>query len=48
MTRSFMSKIEKLLGLNRDIPAPDMNTNAQTMAWMTDEYASSTATHRRA
>ena len=38
MTRSFMSKIEKLLGPNRDIPAPDMNTNAQTMAWMMDEY----------
>jgi glutamate dehydrogenase (NAD(P)+) len=33
-----MSKIEKVLGPNRDIPAPDVNTNAQTMAWMMDEY----------
>jgi glutamate dehydrogenase (NAD(P)+) len=33
-----MDKIEKVLGPNRDIPAPDVNTNAQTMAWMMDEY----------
>jgi glutamate dehydrogenase (NAD(P)+) len=33
-----MAKIEKVLGPNRDIPAPDVNTNAQTMAWMMDEY----------
>jgi glutamate dehydrogenase (NAD(P)+) len=38
IARSFMSKIEKVLGPNRDIPAPDVNTNAQTMAWMMDEY----------
>src|SRR3954469_10058920 len=38
IARSFMDKIEKLLGPNRDIPAPDVNTNAQTMAWMMDEY----------
>jgi glutamate dehydrogenase (NAD(P)+) len=38
ITRSFMSKIEKVLGPTRDIPAPDVNTNAQTMAWMMDEY----------
>src|ERR687893_1719444 len=33
-----MDKIEKVLGPTRDIPAPDVNTNAQTMAWMMDEY----------
>jgi glutamate dehydrogenase (NAD(P)+) len=33
-----MDKIEKVLGPNRDIPAPDVGTNAQTMAWMMDEY----------
>ena len=33
-----MDKIEKLLGPDRDIPAPDVGTNAQTMAWMLDEY----------
>jgi glutamate dehydrogenase (NAD(P)+) len=38
ITRSFLDKIEKVLGPNRDIPAPDVNTNAQTMAWMMDEY----------
>jgi glutamate dehydrogenase (NAD(P)+) len=38
VTRSFIDKIEKVLGPTRDIPAPDMNTNAQVMAWMMDEY----------
>ncbi len=38
ITRSFVSKIAKLLGPTRDIPAPDVGTNAQTMAWMMDEY----------
>lgn len=38
VTRSFIDKIEKILGPTRDIPAPDVNTNAQVMAWMMDEY----------
>jgi glutamate dehydrogenase (NAD(P)+) len=38
VARSFMSKIEKVLGPTRDIPAPDVNTNAQVMAWLMDEY----------
>jgi glutamate dehydrogenase (NAD(P)+) len=38
IARSFMNKIEKVLGPTRDIPAPDVNTNAQTMAWFMDEY----------
>ena len=38
ISRSFMDKVEKVLGPNRDIMAPDLNTNAQTMAWMMDEY----------
>jgi len=38
VARSFMDKIEKVLGPTRDIPAPDVNTDAQTMAWMMDEY----------
>jgi glutamate dehydrogenase (NAD(P)+) len=38
VARSFMSKVDKVLGPTRDIPAPDVNTNAQTMAWMMDEY----------
>jgi glutamate dehydrogenase (NAD(P)+) len=38
ITRSFMDKIQKVLGPTRDIPAPDVGTNAQVMAWMMDEY----------
>lgn len=38
LTRSFVSKIHLLLGPSRDIPAPDMNTNPQVMAWIMDEY----------
>ena len=38
MTRRFTLNISYLLGVNRDIPAPDLNTNAQTMAWIMDAY----------
>ena len=38
VTRSFIDKIEKVLGPTRDIAAPDVGTNAQVMAWMMDEY----------
>jgi glutamate dehydrogenase (NAD(P)+) len=38
IARAFMDKVEKVLGPQRDIPAPDVGTNAQTMAWMMDEY----------
>jgi len=38
ITRDFVRKVDKLLGPTRDIPAPDVNTNAQVMAWMMDEY----------
>jgi glutamate dehydrogenase (NAD(P)+) len=33
-----MDKVEKLLGPTRDIPAPDVGTDAQVMAWLMDEY----------
>ena len=39
LTRRFTNTISYLLGVNRDIPAPDMNTDAQTMAWMMDAYS---------
>src|SRR5438270_3043489 len=42
MTRRFTNAIGHVLGTNRDIPAPDMNTNAQVMAWFMDGYS---ATH---
>ena len=38
MTRRYTSHISYILGINRDIAAPDMNTNAQIMAWMMDAY----------
>jgi len=37
LTRRYALNLEHLLGPNRDIPAPDMGTNAQT-AWMMDAY----------
>jgi len=37
-TRDFVHKIDRVIGPMRDIPAPDVNTNAQVMAWMMDEY----------
>ena len=40
LTRSFVRAIDDIIGPQRDIPAPDMNTNAQTMAWIMDEYSS--------
>ncbi|MDQ1438829.1 MAG: glutamate dehydrogenase [Acidimicrobiaceae bacterium] len=40
MTRRFTLAISHVLGVNRDIPAPDVNTNAQVMAWMMDAYSS--------
>jgi glutamate dehydrogenase (NAD(P)+) len=40
LTRRFTQAISYLLGVNRDIPAPDVNTDAQTMAWMMDAYSS--------
>ncbi len=38
VSKSYMSKIDLVVGPYRDIPAPDMNTNAQVMAWMMSEY----------
>lgn len=38
-TRSFTSRIAIVLGPHRDIPAPDMGTDAQVMAWIVDEYS---------
>jgi glutamate dehydrogenase (NAD(P)+) len=39
LTRKFISRISRILGPYRDIPAPDMYTNAQTMAWIFDEIS---------
>jgi glutamate dehydrogenase (NAD(P)+) len=39
VTRKFVDRISRMLGPDRDIPAPDVNTNAQVMAWIMDQYA---------
>jgi glutamate dehydrogenase (NAD(P)+) len=39
LTRRFTTEISVLIGPERDIPAPDVNTNAQVMAWMMDTYS---------
>ena len=39
LTRRYTDMISHIIGPTRDIPAPDVNTNAQTMAWMMDRYS---------
>jgi glutamate dehydrogenase (NAD(P)+) len=39
MTRRYASEILPLIGPERDIPAPDMNTNEEVMAWIMDTYS---------
>ena len=39
ITRKFVERISREIGPQRDIPAPDVNTNAQVMAWIMDQYS---------
>ncbi len=39
LTRRYATEIELLIGPSSDIPAPDINTNSQTMAWIMDTYS---------
>ena len=39
LTRRYTTEISLLIGPDTDIPAPDVNTNPQTMAWMMDTYS---------
>ena len=39
LSRGYIRAIHDLIGPDRDIPAPDVNTNATVMGWMADEYA---------
>jgi glutamate dehydrogenase (NAD(P)+) len=42
LTRRYTSEIGLVIGPTRDIPAPDVNTNGQIMAWMMDTYSMNT------
>jgi len=39
LARGYVKAIAPIIGEKRDIPAPDVNTNGQTMSWMVDEYS---------
>jgi glutamate dehydrogenase (NAD(P)+) len=39
MTRRYTAELVEFIGPEKDVPAPDMNTNEQTMAWMMDTYS---------
>lgn len=39
LTRRFTTELIPIIGPDRDIPAPDVNTNQQTMAWLMDTYS---------
>ncbi|HEX9001228.1 MAG TPA: Glu/Leu/Phe/Val dehydrogenase, partial [Blastocatellia bacterium] len=39
MTRRYTAELIDFIGPERDVPAPDMNTNEQTMAWIMDTYS---------
>jgi len=39
LSRRFFRRISPIIGINIDIPAPDVNTNAQIMTWFMDEYS---------
>jgi glutamate dehydrogenase (NAD(P)+) len=38
LSRGYMRAVARYVGLRQDVPAPDVNTNPQIMAWMLDEY----------
>ncbi len=45
LSRGFMRNIARFVGINKDVPAPDVYTNPQIMAWMMDEYSILTGHH---
>ncbi|NTU69569.1 Glu/Leu/Phe/Val dehydrogenase [bacterium] len=48
LSRSYVRSLKNDLGPDTDIPAPDVNTNAQIMAWMMDEYSHLVGRHEPA
>jgi glutamate dehydrogenase (NAD(P)+) len=39
LTRKYVDQMQDVIGPTRDIPAPDVNTNPQVMAWIMDQYS---------
>lgn len=39
ISRNYIDAVAEIIGENRDVPAPDMNTSGKHMAWMMDEYS---------
>lgn len=39
LSKRYIDSIAEIIGENRDVPAPDMNTSSKHMAWMMDEYS---------
>lgn len=39
LTRKYVDQVHEIIGPMRDIPAPDVNTNPQVMAWVMDQYS---------
>ncbi|MCP4570424.1 MAG: Glu/Leu/Phe/Val dehydrogenase [FCB group bacterium] len=46
LTRRYTADLADILGPEKDIPAPDVNTNAQTMAWIMDTYSMHTGEYK--
>ena len=47
LTRVFTQRIDCIIGPSEDIPAPDVNTNAQVMSWMMDQVQPAAWAHAR-
>ncbi len=48
VSRAYIDSFYKVLGENKDIPAPDVYTNSQNMAWMLDQYEKNIGEHQAA
>jgi glutamate dehydrogenase (NAD(P)+) len=39
LSRAYIRQVGRIIGLDKDVPAPDVYTTPQIMAWMADEYS---------
>ncbi len=46
LSRAYIRALAQYIGVDKDVPAPDVYTNPQTMAWMMDEYETILQTHQ--